>query len=133
MKLTLREIKDVKKESIIMKIKEWDTARWRREAEEKSTLSIYRIHKTNIKEESWIDNTEETTLMTRARTNTLSLNWRNRYQGKSEACPYNDCDKETLEHFILECKGYENIRRKFNIPSSNENENKEELLAQILQ
>ena len=70
--------------------------------------------------------------MTRARTNTLSLNWRNRYQGKSEACPYNDCDKETLEHFILECKGYENIRRKFNIPTINENENKEELLAQIL-
>lgn len=132
MNLTLRDIKNVKKESIIMKIKEWDTARWRREAEEKSTLSIYRIHKNNIKEESWIDNTEETTLMTRARTNTLSLNWRNRYQGKSEVCPYNDSDKETLEHFVLECRGYESIRRKFNILSSNENENKEELLAQIL-
>lgn len=56
MNLTLREIKDVKKESILTKIKEWDTSRWRREAEQKPTLSIYRKYKSNIEEESWIDN-----------------------------------------------------------------------------
>ena len=73
-KLTLREIKQVKKENIITRIKEWDTSRWRRELEQKSTLSTYRKFKRNIEEESWIDNTEESNLMIRARTNTLSLN-----------------------------------------------------------
>lgn len=114
----------------MVKIKEWDTLKWRRELEEKSTLIIYRKFKQDIEEENWIDNTVETKLMLRARTNTLSLNWRNRYQGKNEKCPYNDCDIETLEHFLTECKGYENIRNQFHFTANYEE--RDNVIAEIL-
>ena len=75
----------------------------------KSTLQIYRSCKTKIQEESWIDNSYGSMLLTRARTNTLKLNWRNRHTGGEENCP--SCGVvETLEHFLLHCKDYSTIR-----------------------
>ena len=71
--------------------------------ENKSTLKYYRGFKRNIKEERWIDNTEESKILVRARTNTLDLNWRNSYRGKSEQFPTCDCVTQTLQHFIIQC------------------------------
>ena len=80
--------------------------------ENKSTLKLYRDYKKNIKEQ-WIDNTEDSKLQVRGRTNTLNLNWRNRHQGKSKQCPTCECEIETLEHFLIECNHYTNIRLSF--------------------
>ena len=63
----------------------------------KSTLDIYHISKINIEEEKLIDNMEKSKLLVRGRTNTLTLYWRNRHQGKSEQCPESDC--KSLRHF----------------------------------
>ena len=68
--------------------------------------------------------------MIRASTNTLSLNWRNSYKGKSEKCPYDDCDIETLEHFLIDCTGYENIRNELNFPANYHD--KDQLIAKVL-
>ena len=70
------------------------------------TLHIYNLHKKGLKEESWVDNTLGSKLILRERTNTLALNWRKRFQGKSEQCPCCDCEVETLEHFLLDCEEY---------------------------
>lgn len=83
----ITDIQRNKKENIIKKVKEWDTRKWLREMENKSTLTTYRQFKRSIKEEQWIDNTENSKLLVRGRTNTLDLNWRNGYQGKSTKCP----------------------------------------------
>ena len=42
--------------------------------------------------------------------NILTLNWRNRHQGKSEQCPACDCESVTLEHFLLDCPHYNVIK-----------------------
>lgn len=79
------------------------------------TLYIFRMCKSDIEDESWIDNTEVLRLIMRARTNTLGVNWRNSYWGKRERCLHDDCDKETLQHFLAECKSYESIANKSNL------------------
>ena len=91
-------------------IKEWDTQQWLIEVQGKETLKIYGKCKISITEKELFTNDEESKLMFRARTNTLGLNWRKRhFRGQSDQCPY--ClEKETLEHFLLDCNAYNDIR-----------------------
>ncbi len=118
---------------IIQKVKKWDTTNWKQETLTKSTLYIYNTYKTEIKEESWIDNTLGSKLIVRGRTNSLNLNWRNRFQNKSEQCPCCDCETETLEHFILDCKEYSDIRQNHSTLTHNtENQDRNNIIANIL-
>ena len=98
------------KPQIIKKIKNWDTENWRKEVSEKSTLRLYFSEKKSVKEEKWIDNTEGTKLLIRGRTNSLPLGWRKRFTNGVTQCPSCSCEVETLEHFLLECPEYLNIR-----------------------
>lgn len=59
-----------------------------------------------------MENYEESMLLMRGKTNTLQLNWRKRFQGQSECCPFEDSNIESLKHFMSECEGY--IREKYN-------------------
>ena len=72
--LKLYQIQQMKTEKIKQRIQEWDNIEWKRNMQEITTLQVYQSFKTSIKEEGWIDNTEESRLMVRARTNTLTLN-----------------------------------------------------------
>ena len=132
MGLNITEVKNLNKNKIKEKVKIWDTYKWKNEIREKSTLEIYEKYKKDIKEESWVDNTEGSKVLVRARTNSLPLNWRNRFTNKSENCPSCREETETLEHFILDCRNYCSIRNKFVFLQELEDKSKEEKLADIL-
>lgn len=76
----------------------------------KTTLTVYAKLKKNVSEESWMDNTEGSRILVRGRTNTLNLNWRNKFQNKPEECPCCGHESETLQHFLLECPENYDIR-----------------------
>ena len=91
----------------------------REEKLSKTTLTTYNLFKNNIKEENSIyDNSEESRLLFRAGSNTLNLNWRNRFKVNPNEidtiCPMCRENEETLEHFLLRCPMNENIRAKYN-------------------
>ena len=69
------------KDELKEKINEFDTAKWRDEMEEKSTLVFYRRKKRLIREEKWFKNGHGFTTMMKARSNTLQLILREREDG----------------------------------------------------
>ena len=102
-----------------------DSNKWREEKSSKTTLAIYNLFKNNIKEENSIyDNSEESRLLFRARSNTLNLNWRNRFKinpnEMDTICPMCRETEETLEHFLLRCPMIESIRTKYNFWNAEE-------------
>lgn len=101
---------EVKLKEIINK---WDLGEWKKQIKEKSTLKTYQEYKQEIKEIRWYDNTESSTLMVKARLNALDLRWRKRYQNEETKCPLCDYEIETLEHFLLFCNAYAEIRQKY--------------------
>ena len=123
---TPKQIEDVAKNE--------DTVRWREEILSKATLEFYSNFKNTIKEEELLyDNTEESVLLFRARTNTLPLNWRKRFQqndeNESTLCPLCSREEETLAHFLLSCQELMSVRRKYECQNEN---NSEEILRKIL-
>ena len=126
------DIMKLSKDNIINKIKAWDTNKWKIDMHTKTTLQLYKKYKLHICEESWIDNSEGSKLLVQGRTNTLNLNWRNRFQNKNETCPCCDNEIETLEHFLLDCPTYGNIKVNFEFWKKLEGKRKEEKLANIL-
>ena len=81
--------------------------------EKKSTLSTYRKHKTEICEEVMYDNTFSSTLLFRARTNCLQLNWRKRFEGESDLCQLcQEGEVEDQEHFLKDCGGLRHVRNR---------------------
>ena len=108
--ITDAELRNLKKEKIKLKVNEWEERRWREGVEEKETLRIYRS-KNQIGEENIYTNSFGSMIMFRCRTNTLRLNWRNRFQGGQVECEL--CEhgrEETLSHFIRECAGLKQVR-----------------------
>lgn len=130
--INIAQINSLSKNSVIEKIKKWDTNQWKQELQTKSTLYIYNLYKTVIKEETWVDNTLGSQLIIRGRTNTLTLNWRNRFQNKSEQCPCCNSEIETLEHYILDCEEYSDIRQNYSFLHNIENQNRSNIIANIL-
>ena len=131
MNVNLNAIEEMSKQKIKEKINQIDTDNWKAEMGEKETLKIYREYKEKISEIKWYDNTLETKLIIKARTDTLELNWRNKHKGKDVKCICN-YEEETLEHFLLDCEIYSEIRKKYNFMQQPYIENRKELLANIL-
>ena len=95
-----------------------DNERWVEEKSSKTTLEFYNKFKKQIKEKnSLYDNSEESVILFRARTNTLPLYWRNRFKQNAEEaeqlCPLCKQDIETLKHFLLTCPELMHIRTKY--------------------
>ena len=100
--------------NLLTLIKEYDNKNWLEELEEKSTLQLYRNFKKAISAECFFDNTYESALLFKARSNTLKLDWRKRFEGGDVQCKLcRDGTEETQEHFFLYCKKLEGIRRKY--------------------
>ena len=60
-----------------------DEGKWKEEMMSLSTLENYRLFKTSIKQETFYDNSWESVLLFRARSNSLGLHWRRRFVGEN--------------------------------------------------
>ena len=130
--INIRQLEVMKIEEIQRKVEHWDTESWRNSKENKSTLDIYNTFKTKVREEKWITNSIGSMLLTRARTNTVRFSWRNRFNGGEERCPCCEEEVETLNHFLLHCKHYNEIRRKIIRLQQPYPENTKDVAASIL-
>ena len=109
------ELRSMSEREVSKRVDEWVHGEWRSEINEKSTLAIYRNFKQQRKEEGFCNNTMESVLLFKARSNCLKLNWRNRFLGGDIGCKLCGEREETLEHFLLECPGYREERMEFNM------------------
>ena len=89
---------------------------------DKKTLRIYSKFKNRIREITWY-NTYKTNLLIKARTDSLNLNWRNKFKNADTKCLYGNI-VEDLENFLLECKLYREIRKRYLITQQPYIENK---------
>ncbi|CAL4202529.1 unnamed protein product, partial [Meganyctiphanes norvegica] len=80
--------------------------------EKRTSIHIYRIFKTEIKEEQCYDNRLESIILFQARANTLELNKRKRYKQEDPKCELCGYKEENLIHFLIECKELEESRNK---------------------
>ena len=97
------------------RIEEYDKLEWRQSVTTKSTLKLYEEFKEGPKKELIYDNTFESGLLFRARSDTLDLRWRKRFQGEDVMCPLCGEEEETLQHYILKCSYLATIRQQFDI------------------
>ena len=79
--LELRSKEEIKQKVII-----WDNEQWTSEIKTKSTLLLYRNFKDKIQEEDIYDNRPSSTILYKARSNTLPLNDRKRHKNKETHC-----------------------------------------------
>ena len=120
------------KNAIKKKIREMDNRKWKKDIETKTSLTMYKKHKTEIKEESIYDNRLATKIWFGSRTNTLEINIENRHrENKNTKCDLCGKEDETTIHFILECEKLEDKRNKELIRKYTQTE-KEDTLAKIL-
>ena len=82
-----------------------------------------------MKEELFYDNTPSSITLFRCRSNTLQLNDRKRFKNESTKCLACTEENENLEHFILNCTHYQDIRNKSGLFTRPYTENK---LAELL-
>ena len=129
--INLSEIENLTIDRLKGKINKVDNQMWKIDMADKETLRIYRIYKKDINEIDWYDNTFKTKLLIRARTDTLDLNWRGRFKNKETKCVCGYIS-ETLEHFILHCEVYKDVRMKFKILQRPYIENECELISDVL-
>ena len=76
----------------------------------RGSLSIYRMWKKEIKEEWVYDNRYSSVLLFKAKTDTLPLNYKNRHTGGDINCVICGEPREDLNHFLLDCPEYSEIR-----------------------
>ena len=110
--ITRREMQQLGKNGIKEKVRAKDTESWKKELEKKCSITLYKSWKTEIREEQIYDNRTASEILYRARCNCLLLEDRNRHTGGEIVCKVCKNGVEDLAHFILECKGWVDIRRK---------------------
>ena len=129
------EIKKLKRATIKRKIREWDTANWKRNVDKLEKIDIYKAFKKEIKEEKCYDNRPESNLLFQARTNSLDLNDENRHKKKVEEqdtrCKLCGNEYEDIIHFMIDCKEIEKTRDK-QLMKRHQDENKETMIGNIL-
>ena len=91
------------------RVNQWETGRWRREVESKSTLVWYR-ERQSFGGEAGYDSSWGSVLLFRVRSNSLRLRWRERFCGGDVRCSMCGGEEETLEHFLEECEVLHGVR-----------------------
>ena len=86
-------------------VDEWETDRWRRDLESRTTLQLYR-NKVGIGDEGIYRNVFGSVLKFRCRTKTLKFRWRDGFSGCAVDCLL--CGAE-VEHFVMKCEGIRTI------------------------
>jgi len=108
-------LKELSEEDIRRKVENWEAREWIRELNQKSTLTIYRENKSEIKEETFYGNDLGSILLFKARANCLKLGWKNCFQGGPVECKLCGAPEETLDHFIVECQRLQHIRLEYEL------------------
>ena len=127
-----REIKNMSKLTLKKIINKYDTECWKEEMAKKSTLTIYRRFKKEIKgEQDLYDNTPAATIMYRCRSNSLYLNIKKKHQGGNTKCPFCGED-ETLQHFLLHCPNYSKERQELSSLQRPYIEDEEQIIGETL-
>ena len=98
------------KAGIRRRVRRTDNRKWREEINARTTLSLYREYKYEVKDDNIYDNRESSRLLYWARSNSLRLNDWNRHQKGNVSCQMCGEEKEDLLHFIIKCKGIEDKR-----------------------
>ena len=119
------------KEQLKKRIEDWDTKEWRTELESKTTLYKYRSKK-DICEESWFRNGEKYSIMMRARSDTLKLQWREWATESGKMCRMCKTQVETLDHFLVDCSKLQETRMKYIELQWPKGEKVDELINRIL-
>ena len=70
--------------------------------------------------------------MFRARSDTLDLNHKNKHKGKDTTCPACGLEEETLEHFLLHCTNYKQIRQDYSFLARPYKEDAQDIMANAL-
>ena len=109
----LNQLMELSDSALLNRINELDEREWLHELQEKSSLRLYANFKNQIHGETFYDNTFDASLMFRARSNVLKLNWRKRFLNESILCGLCGEEEETLEHFIMKCRCLQMIRVEF--------------------
>ena len=117
----------MKKEELNKHIASWDSEKWKEEVKGKTSLDIYRRWKQKVKEEDVYDNTTVS-----ARTNMLPLNTRKRFIKESTKCDLCQGENEDLRHFLLECTGLSDIRKRNLALQQPYNEDEDEVIMMFL-
>merc|ERR1712008_316581 len=129
------EIYKLKRKEIKKKVRKWDNDMWKKELESKTSLTIYRNFKKEMREEKNYDNRPESRLIFQARSNTLNLNDRKRFKKEStkedKECKLCGNEEENMIHFIIECKEMETVRNS-RLMIKYQEENKEDIIGNIL-
>ena len=105
---------------------------WKEEVNSRTSLTMYSERKNEIKEEQIYDNRPSSILLYKARTNYLPLNDRNRFAGDSTMCKLCNVTTEDLEHFVLACTIYSDIRITSIMLQRPHIENKHRILSDFL-
>ena len=116
---SLNELRNISEGELSGKINAWMLKEWEDELSQKSTLAIYREYKNEIKTENFYDNTFQSVLLFRARANCLKLGWRKRFEQGEVDCKLCGYEEETLEHFIMDCPRYSEIRNDYDVSGMN--------------
>ena len=125
-------IQDMKVNEIKGKINEWDTREWINGLNTKSTMKLHRRFKNEIREEKWFRNGYKWSIMMNARADTLKLRWREWMTSDGKVCTICRSSEETLEHFILDCQGLQEVREKYIELQRPMVEDREEVMANVL-
>ena len=113
--LTWTEIRNKNRQKIRDIIRKHDTVVWEEGMENKSSLYMYKEEKKKMGYEECYNNTYQSELLAKARTNSMQLaDWYARgTKGKGDAtCPICKHAKEDIIHFLIECKKLDNYRNK---------------------
>ena len=110
---SIGELEEIEEKVLVSRIWEWDNRNWRGSMENKTTLDIYYRNKMEIAEENFYFNTTESVILFKARTNTLKLGWRNRFEKGNVDCKLCGAGEETLTHFLKECTGLQKLRHDY--------------------
>ena len=86
-----------------------DTEKWKEEMSKKKTLRYYRSNKTNIKQDEEYDNTRQSDIWFRIKTNCLYLGDR---MTDNKTCKQCQNELEDLPHFLLHCEKLKEPRNK---------------------
>ena len=112
-------------------LKTIDNATWENSMKEKTSLTIYKEFKNEMREETMYNNSYASNLLFKCRTNTMPLNERNRFANQDTKCACG-FENENLEHFLLHCPLYSQTRMKIATLQQPYEENCHPLLGKIL-
>ena len=101
--LSTAELDVMNKSALKKHMQDWDNRQWKEELEARTSIEVYRMAKTAIREDPIYDNTPASVVLFRARSNTLPLGTRKGYVGEETTCALCGDGEETQYHFILEC------------------------------